>query len=497
MKQIKKYFLLFTLFCLAGSLYLSFPVNSKRGFVTIEENKFKLNGKDFYPVAVNYIAGLYMSDTGKMWPGPGTSYDTDSLQPIFMEDAYIKTLRADMELIKHLGFNSVRIVGIGEEVLDDDTARSAPLSVYARLKNGNDTSVYLYTKAGYKKYFDALEILFKEVNSAGLKVVFLLRVRPNVQTTEQHLIALLSRFKNDTTIMAYDFFNEPLYFDHKARLKTEVDSIVKKWNKLVKMYAPNQLSTIGLEGIREIFEWDPNILDVDFISLHPYEFEPGQVMNEIYWYGNYIKKPWLIGETALPADDDSITYEEQKQFAIKTLKQTFNCGAQGYTWWQYKDVNWHQYRSDYMGVVNRKGETKVTKNNLRTYGTVKPVAEAFKKFNPNEKKDSCICLSNYYNYSEGKASRIIGRLIDEDTGKPIKGGVALGWDEHWVHSYHTISKEDGSFELLGVHRFYHWIATATEYSVIRDDFSPDTVKAGHDGIPTLNIGTLKIKKIPL
>ena len=117
---MKKYFLLFILFCVGGALYLSFPVNSPKGFVSIEDKKFKLNGKDFYPVAVNYIAGLYMNDAGKMWPGPGTSYNADSLRPIFTEDSCIKILRADMELIKQMGFNTVRIVGIGEEVLDDE-----------------------------------------------------------------------------------------------------------------------------------------------------------------------------------------------------------------------------------------------------------------------------------------------------------------------------------------------------------------------------------------
>jgi hypothetical protein len=490
---MKKYLFIFLLFSAAAILYLSFPINSKEHFISIKDNKFKLNGKDFYPVAVNYLVTLH-ADGHELWAAPATSYDVDSLHEILTKEACIKELRADLNLIKQMGFNAVRIVGIGEEMADDNN-RMSELSLMARCGRSRDTTIVFSNKNIYSKYFDALAGLFNEVNKAGLKSIFLVRTRPDVQTTEDHVRKLVTHFKNDTSILAYDLYNEPLYFDHKDRKKTEVDSIVRSWNKLFKMYAPNQLLTIGLEGIREVFEWDPNILDVDFVSLHPYEFEPGQVMNELYWYGKYIKKPWIIGETAIPANNDSVTYEEQKRFAQKTLKQAYDCGASGYSWWQYKDVDWHTYRANYMGVVTRTGETKTTKENLSVQGTVKPVAEAFQKFNPSAKKDSCICLSNYYNYSEGKACRIIGRLIDEKTNQPIKGGVALGWDENWVHSYHTITKEDGSFELLGVHSFYHWIVTATQYSVVRDDISPTTAKAGKDNIPTLNIGTLKIKKL--
>jgi len=496
---MRKYLFLFFILVGAALLYLSFPLNSKNGFVTIRDKKFQLNGKDFYPVAVNYLGGLFMDGAGKLWPGPATSYDVDSSLHPFTQEAYLKSLRADFELIKEMGFNTVRVVGIGEESMDNDTSRNTPLSVYPRLPNGKDTSVYLLSDDAYSRYFNALEMLFKEVNDAGLKVVFLIRVRPGVFTSESHLKKLLQRFKNDTAILAYDLFNEPLYFDHKSRLKTEVDSIVKGWNKLIKMYAPNQLSTIGLEGIREIFEWDPNILDVDFVSFHPYDFEPDQVMNEIYWYGKYVNKPWIIGETALAADNDSVTYLEQKHFARKTLAQVRNCGGVGYTWWQYKDVEWSNYRYDFMGVVTRDGGKTVTnKNGLVVQGIRKPVIQEFLSFNSTSAlKDSCECLPNYYNYSNGRASRIIGRIVDAETNEPIEGAVALAWDEHWVHSFHTITKKDGSFELLGEYPFYHWIATATMHSVVRDDMSQDVFKKTKDSIPTFDLGTLKINKLKI
>jgi hypothetical protein len=330
-----------------------------------------------------------------------------------------------------------------------------------------------------------------------LKVVWLVQMKPEVKTTEEHLIKVLKYFKNDATIMAYDLFNEPLYFDHgdkPPRKKEEVHQIVKQWNKLVKKYAPRQLSTIGLEGIREVFAWDPNILDLDFLSFHPYEYEPEQVRNEIYWYGKYITKPWMLGETSLPADNDSVTYEEQRKFAEKTIKQTVNCGSLGYTWWQYKDVDWKSFHSDFMGVITRQDKTHVERN-LSVNGSVKPLVNELKKINIVANNDSCLCLKNYYNYSQGNKCRIIGRLTDENN-QPIEGGIILGWNENWSHSYHTITKKDGSFELLGTFPFYHWMASATLYSMIRDDITLDAAQKIH-GIPTINIGSLKLKKLLL
>src|SRR5205814_1116879 len=110
-------------------------------------------------------------------------------------------------------------------------------------------------------------------------------------------------------------------------------------------------------------------------------------------------------------------YAFQKQFANKTLKQAANCGAIGYSWWQYKDVKWRLYHSSYMGLVNLKGETKTTTSRI-IHGTVKPAAEEFRSYNYSANKDSCVCLQNYYNYSQHKSFRLIGHLLDEDN-KPL------------------------------------------------------------------------------
>jgi hypothetical protein len=202
----------------------------------------------------------------------------------------------------------------------------------------------------------------------------------------------------------------------------------------------------------------------------------------------------MIGETAITADGDSVPYDVQISFAEKTIKQARNCGALGYSWWQYRDVDWNYFHSDYMGLITQTGQT-VADNGFVVHGTLKPTVEVFKSYEVNSKPDGdCLCLDNYYNYSDGKEFRLKGVLVDEDN-KPIEGGVILAWNEWWTKSYHTVTKADGSFDLRGPFAFYHWMASATLHSVIRNDVRPDTARAGADNIPTIDLGNLKVEKI--
>jgi hypothetical protein len=471
----------------AGCNPTSKKADPNNPFVELVNGKFMLKGKEFYPVALNYMVSLQANEN-EMWPSSYTGYNIGFKNKFTSRDSCLMQLRADMKLIKEMGFNTVRIVSIGEETINKYTGE---LKIGAF--NANELVYYSFKEEkNYLKYFDALKELFSIINESGLKIIFLTRMSIDSKSTETHLSRMADCFKNDSTIMAYDIFNEPLYFDTLERDKSVIYETVKRWNGILKEKAPKQLSTIGLEGIREVFEWDPNILDLDFLTLHPYEYEREQVRNEIYWYGKYIKKPWMIGETAIPADNDSISYNEQKAFAKKTIKQTYDCGGIGYAWWQYKDVEWYSYHANFMGVVSLKGETRTSNGDL-VFGTVKPVASVFKSFDPATKKDTCRCLTNYYNYSNHKACRITGFLMNEDND-PIEGGVILGWNQGWTHSYHTISRKDGSFELLGDFIFHHWMASATEFTMIRGDINPDTLK--RTGVTTINIGEIKIKELP-
>jgi hypothetical protein len=459
-------------------------------FVTIKDGKFFLENKPFYPVAVNYMVSL-QADSVQMWPSSFRGYGDHSYFNHTNRDSCLNELRAEMQMIRDMGFNSVRLVGIGEQKIENK--QNGLLSLRAHLGNDRDTTFYLTGDKNYTKYFNALEDLFDAAGDAGLKVIFLARVFNEVPSTEEHLARILDHFQKDSVIMAWDLFNEPLYFDSLAREKKQVYEISKKWDRIVKEHAPYHLSTIGLTGVREVFEWDPNLLTFDFLSIHPYEYEPDQVRNEMFWYKNYIKLPWIVGETSIPADNDSVPYSDQVQFAERTMKRTYDCNGVGYSWWQYKDVEWFNFHANFMGVLSHYGDT-VNSSGAHIIGKVKPVASVFKSYLPFGKKDSCDCLPNYYNYTQHTVFRLTGKLVDEN-GEPIEGGVILAWNKDWSSSYNTSTKADGTFELLGNFEFHHWIASATRYSVIRGDIDPSGSQTGKGGVPTMNMGELKIEKL--
>jgi hypothetical protein len=470
-------------------------VEAPKEFVTLKNNSFRLNDTTFFPLTLNYIAE-FRYNNNEFWISACKDYSHKNKAIYFDKDSSVLQFQAHMELIKEMGFNSIRLVRAGAVKIDPETRN---IFVKVRTKLPKDTILELTdSPTNYNIYLEAINESIKIIENVGLKVVYLTNLSPDFEELESHFIKVAKKFQNNSTIMAYDLFNEPLYFDKKERSKEDVFEYVNDWQRMVRKYAPFHMSTIGLEGIREVFEWDPNILNVDFISYHPYEHEPKQVMNEIYWYSKYTNKPWVIGETGWYTSklNESKNSTSQKTFVYKTLSQALNCNASGYSWWQFKDVSWKDLKnhSDLMGLVSKEGITNTKKSNFPIVGNVKNAAKVFENFNPEKKKKDCICLPNYFNYSEADVFTIKGKLIDDD-GLPIEGGVVLGWSKDWNSSYHTISKSDGSFELLSSFPIYHWMASASTYEMIRGDSDPSSSKLNMLGIPTINLGFLIIEPL--
>ncbi|QQR88160.1 MAG: cellulase family glycosylhydrolase [Flavobacteriales bacterium] len=455
-------------------------------FVGLDKNGFVAGGERFFPKAVNYIACL-RTDGKEVWMAPSTSYAShvpgrmdlaaDSLQ-----------LRADLQLIRDMGFNTVRVVGFAEQAFD-----SAAIMLRARDRSDSLVWLSIEDEQGREKYLGALTTLIGAVRAAGLRCILLTQVRPYTPATEHHFALVADHFVNDTVILAYDLFNEPLYFDRPERPKEEAWAILQRWRALFDEHAPNHLYTLGLTGIRETFEFDPNMLTVDFISYHPYEYEPDQVRNELRWYANNVDVPWIIGETAIPADNDSVPYADQEEFARKTLLQSRACGAIGYSWWQFQDVKWGRFHADYMGVLNREG-VSVTSVGDTVFGTRKPVAGALKGFDPWTGAGECLCLPNYLNYSDGRVSKVSGRLVDEH-GVPINEGTVIAWNEVWNESYHTTSGSDGRFELRAPIWLHHWMASASRYSMDRGDCDPNAMVRSADGVPGYELGDIRLDRL--
>ncbi len=460
----------------------------KPGFVYIDNKTFKLDNKDFYPMVLNYGAELMMADT-MLWVSPTTGYRDKDLRKT--KESGQTRFRADMQMIKDLGFNAIRLYGVVEYQFKDNI-----ISKFADI--GKDTLLVMDDKT-LTKYMNALSDVFKILNEVGIKAIVLTKKYPDEnQLTDTYLSKLLARFKDEKAILAWDFFNEPLYFDPPERTKKEVYYIVKSWKDFMHTYAPNQLLTIGLTGAREVFEWDPNILDVDFLSIHPYEFHKGEVENEIYWYGKYVEKPWIIGETGFSADNDSISYDVQKQYAEKFIRRAVNCGASGFSWWQYKDVQWFQYQSNFLGLLNDTGLTATSVKYQFVNGTVKPAAHLFKNVDTKKQPEKCNCLDNYYNYDGLNQYAIQGKLVNRRTSEPIEGGTVVAWDQYFGKSNLTFSKADGSFIIYGNYKLFHSMTSATRMGCRRQEFDWDKVTlTTENGIPTYNLGTIDLVPLQL
>ena len=431
-------------------------------FVYLQDNKFKINDTIFFPLMLNYSVN-FRKINNKYVLSSLKDYENPNIFEGNTADSSLIVLKGHLQLIKELGFNSIRLVGLN---IINTSENNPFITVY------NHTNEHLeINKDNYKIIFSAFKQFIEIADELDLRVMVLLKAPINNQELEDFTIALLKEYKDEPTIFAYDFMNEPLYFDNKdlksddrARTKESALEIVTNWKKIMEKYAPNQMLTIGFSEPLEVFEWDPAILPVDFLAFHTYH--PLRVPNEIYWYSKYIKKPWMIGETALPADNDSVSYAEQTQFLKEVYKRAVNCGGIGLAWWSFQDVEWGGFEHNYTSIMNHKGKTYTKDSTYCILGTLKPVAYEFKnlsKYKPNYK---CPCNSNYYNMLGYKNYVIFGKLVDENNN-PVKGAVIRGWDNTWRVGVNSFSNENGEFTLYSNKEMFHFEISAPKMTKIK------------------------------
>ncbi|MBR1517235.1 MAG: hypothetical protein IJ620_03745 [Bacteroidales bacterium] len=235
------------------------------GFVGLDDGHFVLHDTPWFPLMVNYKTDLVADAIV-----PARYYGQGTLEQHF-------------DTIARWGFNSVRVCA------DFDFSRT-------------DTS----------RLFSSIGCLLAAARRHDLRVMLLIRP-PFEQSQIDFTSRLLSRFATDTTLFAYDFFNEPLYFDPLPdRPKQTAIELSRQWRRLMDAHAPHQLFTIALAEPIEVFEWDASLLDVDFIQMHTYH--PLRIPSELYWYGHFCRRPWMVGETSLPADGDSVPLSWQALF---------------------------------------------------------------------------------------------------------------------------------------------------------------------------------------
>jgi hypothetical protein len=443
------------------------------GFVYLEENQFMVNDTVFFPMLINYLVE-FMSVEGEMIPVANIQYDSTTYHEGTTKVDYLTRLNTHFKYIKHLGFNTIRLVGLtGKEFAKDGNHL---IKTY-RPDGSFDLKPYPTIKQEYER---AVVKIMELAKQNQLKVMILL---PTPRLNEKENLArlsfikdILSLFKTDNTVFSYDFFNEPLYFDNsesddykvRQRSKESAFELVNSWVKLMESIAPNQLSTIGFGEPIEVFEWDPSTFPLDFISFHTYH--PLRVPNEIYWWSKYSNKPWMITETSLPADNDSISYLEQRQFMYEAYRRTINCGGSGFGWWQYQDVNWGtNFEHNNTSLLNHEGITYFNDSTDIIYGSPKAAALAVNELSSIKVTGKCDCFPNYSNMLGYQNIRITGKLIDGLSGEPIEGAVIRGWTNYWNIAANTFSDENGNFELYSNDEFIHFEISAMGYSKIKFD----------------------------
>ncbi|MCL2290579.1 MAG: carboxypeptidase-like regulatory domain-containing protein [Bacteroidetes bacterium] len=422
---------------------------SNTDFIYLKGNYFKLRNEKFYPIMLNYCVSFRNLDNNLV-VSPYINYEKVGEFEYHTKEETEEQLRGHFQLIKEMGFNSIRVTF-------DRGHESDGKYYYSDFSIDND----------YEKILAGFEDFINIATEKDLRVMFLFKA-PFNKPLEDFAIKVLERFNENPTIFAYDFLNEPLYFDPEPkRSKESARNLQLRWKAMMDQYAPNQLFTIGFAEPIEVFSWDPSMSPVDFVCIHTYH--PLRVKSELYWYSKYIDKPLMIGEIALPADGDSVPYSHQANFAKEISEYAIDCGIAGFGWWDFQEdlaLVGHTFEGAYTGILNNKGTTTTADGNYTIIGTVKPVAEEIKKISQYQSKNIKEKPVNYYNNLGYNNFVIKGKVIDQKTKKPIEGAVIRGWTEWWHIAWNTYSDENGNFTLYSNYEFVRFTISAPGFSTV-------------------------------
>jgi len=467
--------LIIIFFVFAASIYANAQTND---LIYLKDGKFMKGCNDYYPVCMNYLINIWYEDN-EYYIGPDQHFFNDNVNCTDADDC-LDAIEAHLAMIKHMSFNTVRVVGFN--VFSDDTLNGSlgyDLNRNKTILNPNQ----------YNNHFNLIEKFLNKADTLGLKVILHLgsggiEIGSASTTYKNYLKQLVVRFASNPTIMAYDLYNEPCMFAKGQYSKLEVYQFVKNWYDTIRTYSPNQLVTIGLSYPYEaVMRWDPAVMNVDFLSYHPYGFYRvppdslgviehyiDEAKGYIKWYSMVTEKPWIIGETGFSGNaNHPLPYSEgnliaQANYADSTLKMTRDCGGKGYSWWFYQDVAWQDV-STYMGLMTRRYGTGIFPtttfserdrfNNLDTFtvdGIVKPAQEKFDTVNFKPFQiGTCpsVASFNYFNPRNHDSIQLYGRVYGPNS-QPLENAVVIGAKEIGQNSflyYKTYTNSDGYYYL--------------------------------------------------
>lgn len=438
-------------------------------FVYIDGNHFAINDTVWFPLMINYKVDFHrIGDTVVL--SPAFYYD----DPDCFDNTTVTGERNQMErhfaMLSRLGFNAIRIC------MDKPRWDSTGF-----FYGNREEPIYLgQHKAEILVNLDSLMAM---AHRKGLRVMLLPKSPIDDEVVEFTSI-LMQHFQDNPTLFAYDLFNEPLYFDSvPERSKDSAFKIVCCWRELMDQYAPHQLFTIGFSEPIEVFEWDPTLLPVDFIEVHTYH--PLRVGNEMWWYSHYGGKPWMVGETALPADDSLVSYANQQRFMEQSFDYARSLGAAGYGWWEFQEAPYGNYEARYTGLYRHDAKGTYPKPVAQTVATLMD-----RPINP------CSQRPNNYRNMLGYSHWVIeGKVIDTDN-RPVAGAVLRGWNDDWSIGVNTFSDTNGRFTLVSGKPCTHFEISAPCMSHQKFDY-PDAKYIDLEGNPLSEERRLEAEALPV
>jgi hypothetical protein len=441
---------------------------------------FKDGEAEFYPMVMNYSMDVHSnkkdsavtfmaSPRGGYHPNYGNE-ENNSMNPWGRDpENLLTTIGSHFTSIKDMGFNSLRITGFTSTDVHND---GKGFHTWSKIDISN-------SEEGNRNITEGMVPLLKQILQLAeenqLRVILLLSA---IETQPENQLNFYSKIakglKNEKALMAYDFYNEPLYFDKGNYTKKETKAFVESYNKAVKGVSPNHLTTIGLSHYKIVSEWDPELMDVDFLSFHLYPYWSKNLDKlerfeaKFYWIKENISKPWIIGETGLntaegcePLNWSWGNYDDQLEFMAYSLKLNRIAGASGYSWWSFQDMKFPPGKtegtcnvSDY-GLVNRKSGTFFNSKGVEVLGNLKHKNDSlpFKRFINNDPYEPSFWDktlrpdSVYYNIDYLPSKYVAKGKVINEKGTPVVNAIISIYNTKSKSTYTTFTKPDGSFEI--------------------------------------------------
>lgn len=449
-------------------------------YITLNGNKFMDGDATFYPMVLNYSVDVARSDEGSMGLHitPRAEYHPDfgegngqSLSP-WPGDSAIShgIIQSHFTAIKDMGFNCIRLTGFtATDFYDQGTGfHTWSMLDLSDTEPGNRNIT--------KKLIPLLRTILSYAEREGLRVILLISAVERQPDYQLNLYSKLAEgLANEKTLLAYDLYNEPIYSDKGDYSKEETTEFVRNYNKAIKRFAPNHLTTIGLCHYKIVHEWDPVLMDVDFHAFHVYPYGSINLSKlerfeaKLYWISRNIEKPWILGETGLntaegcePLNWSWGTIEDQRKFMSYSLKEARAAGASGYGWWSFQDMKFKPgvtegtCATSCYGLVNHKpGNYFINSAGDSILGGMKtPVDELpFRDFVSNDPYPDSFGSypmpdeSVYYNIDYLPENEFFtGRVVDEN-GHGIVDAIVSLRNPISKAVYTTFSKSDGNFNI--------------------------------------------------